>query len=56
MVAAEFPRDQLRYPPKICSKVAQVIHQLERGEAQIIFDAALKGVDIVIPARKAGRA
>lgn len=29
-------------------KVAQVLRQLERGEAQIIFDAELEGVDIVV--------
>ena len=29
-------------------KVAQVLRQLERGEAQIIFDAALQSVDIVV--------
>jgi uncharacterized protein len=29
-------------------KVAQVLRQLERGEAQIIFDATLQSVDIVI--------
>jgi uncharacterized protein len=29
-------------------KVAQVLRQLERGEAQIIFDAALETVDIVV--------
>lgn len=36
-------------------KVLQVMRQLERGEVQIIFDAALESVDIVIPERKAGR-
>ena len=29
-------------------KVAQVLQQLERGEAQIIFDAALESIDIVV--------
>ena len=29
-------------------KVAQVLRQLERGEAQIIFDATLQSVDIVV--------
>jgi uncharacterized protein len=29
-------------------KVAQVLQQLERGEAQIIFDATLQSVDIVV--------
>ena len=29
-------------------KVAQVLRQLERGEAQIIFDAALETIDIVV--------
>ncbi|HKU14744.1 MAG TPA: YheU family protein [Steroidobacteraceae bacterium] len=29
-------------------KVAQVLRQLERGEAQIIFDAVLQTVDIVV--------
>ena len=29
-------------------KVAQVLRQLERGEAQIIFDATLESVDIVV--------
>jgi hypothetical protein len=29
-------------------KVAQVLRQLERGEAQIIFDAALESIDIVV--------
>lgn len=28
-------------------KVAQVMRQLERGEAQIIFDATLESIDIV---------
>lgn len=28
-------------------KVAQVVRQLERGEARIIFDAQLESVDIV---------
>ena len=30
------------------AKVAQVLRQLERGEAQIIFDATLQSVDIVV--------
>lgn len=29
-------------------KVAQVLRQLERGEAQIVFDATLQSVDIVV--------
>ena len=29
-------------------KVAHVLRQLERGEAQIIFDATLQSVDIVV--------
>ena len=29
-------------------KVAQVLQQLERGEAQMIFDAALESIDIVV--------
>ena len=29
-------------------KVAQVLRQLERGEARIIFDATLQSVDIVV--------
>ena len=29
-------------------KIAQVLRQLERGEAQIIFDATLQSVDIVV--------
>jgi uncharacterized protein YheU (UPF0270 family) len=29
-------------------KVAQVLRQLERGEAQIVFDAKLETVDIVV--------
>ena len=29
-------------------KVAQVLRQLERGEARIIFDAELETVDIVV--------
>jgi uncharacterized protein len=29
-------------------KVAQVLQQLERGEAQIIFDAVLESIDIVV--------
>jgi uncharacterized protein len=33
-------------------KVAQVLQQLERGEAQIIFNAQLESVDIVIAADK----
>lgn len=37
-------------------KVAQVVRQLERGEAQLVFNAVLETVDIVIPERKAGRA
>ena len=29
-------------------KVAHVLRQLERGEAQVIFDTALESVDIVV--------
>jgi uncharacterized protein len=29
-------------------KVAQVLKQLERGEAHIVFDATLESVDIVV--------
>jgi uncharacterized protein len=29
-------------------KVAQVLQQLERGEAQIVFDTLLESVDIVV--------
>ena len=29
-------------------KVAQVLRQLERGEAHIVFDAALESIDIVV--------
>lgn len=29
-------------------KVAQVLQQLERGEAQVIFHAALENIDIVV--------
>ena len=29
-------------------KVAQVLRQLERGEAHVIFDATLQSVDIVV--------
>jgi uncharacterized protein YheU (UPF0270 family) len=29
-------------------KVAHVLRQLERGEAQIVFDAVLESVDIVL--------
>ena len=29
-------------------KVAQVLRQLERGEAQLVFDATLQSVDIVV--------
>lgn len=29
-------------------KVAQVLRQLERGEAQIMFDPALQSIDIVV--------
>jgi uncharacterized protein YheU (UPF0270 family) len=32
-------------------KVAHVLRQLERGEAQIIFDAVLESIDIVTVAR-----
>lgn len=30
-------------------KVAQVLRQLERGEAQVVFHAALESIDIVVP-------
>lgn len=33
-------------------KVAQVLRQLERGEAHIIFDATLQSVDIVVSKSK----
>ena len=38
-------------------KVAQVLRQLERGEARIIFDAKLETVDIVVsrPIREIGQ-
>ena len=29
-------------------KVAQVLRQLERGEAQIVFDASLQSIDVVV--------
>ena len=29
-------------------KVAQVLRQLERGEAQIVFDTTLESIDIVV--------
>lgn len=29
-------------------KVAEVLHQLERGEAQIVFNAALQSIDIIV--------
>ena len=29
-------------------KVAQVLQQLERGEAHIVFDAVLESIDIVV--------
>lgn len=29
-------------------KVAQVLRQLERGEAQIVFDTVLESIDIVV--------
>lgn len=32
-------------------KVAHVLRQLERGEAQIVFDAVLESIDIVTVAR-----
>ena len=32
-------------------KVAQVLRQLERGEAQVIFHAALESIDIVVSKR-----
>ena len=30
----------------LASKVAQVVHQLQRGEARIVFDPATESVDI----------
>lgn len=33
-------------------KVAQVMRQLERGEAQILFDPASETIDIVLVARR----
>jgi len=35
-------------------KVADVLRQLDRGEAQIVFDPASESIDIV-PARRRGR-
>lgn len=32
-------------------KVAQVLQQLERGEAQIVFDAVLESIDIIVSKR-----
>lgn len=32
-------------------KVAQVLRQLQRGEAQIVFDAVLETIDIVVVKR-----
>ncbi len=32
-------------------KVAHVLRQLERGEAQIVFDAVLESIDIVVSER-----
>jgi uncharacterized protein YheU (UPF0270 family) len=32
-------------------KVAQVLRQLERGEAEIVFDAVLESIDIVVRKR-----
>ena len=29
-------------------KVAEVLHQLERGEAQVIFHAELESIDIIV--------
>jgi uncharacterized protein len=29
-------------------KVAEVLHQLERGEAQVIFHATLESIDIIV--------
>lgn len=29
-------------------KVAQVLQQLQRGEAQIVFDAVLESIDIIV--------
>jgi uncharacterized protein YheU (UPF0270 family) len=34
------------------SKVAQVLRQLERGEAQIMFDARTESIDIVVAKRR----
>lgn len=36
-------------------KLAHVIRQLERGEAQIVFDPGTETIDIVV-SRKSGRA
>jgi uncharacterized protein len=37
----------------LASKVAQVMRQLERGEARIVFDPATESVDIrVVPGRQ----
>ena len=36
-------------------KVAQVLRQLERGEARIVFDAKLETVDIVTATSKASK-
>jgi uncharacterized protein len=36
-------------------KVAQVMRQLERGEAQILFDPGTQSIDIIVPGRPAAR-
>ena len=38
----------------LAAKVGQVIRQLERGEAQIVFDPASESVDIVLVDKRAG--
>lgn len=35
------------------TKVAHVVHQLERGEAQILFDPQSESIDIVVVRRSA---
>ena len=37
----------------LAAKVGQVMRQLERGEAQIVFDPASESVDIVLVANRA---
>lgn len=36
-------------------KVAQVMRQLERGEAQILFDPESESIDIIVPHRPAAK-